>query len=264
MARPARAYCRRIKPSEINPAHWQVGGEVKLTQAVEGVPKGAKAKLTGFPKGYAVTVPAYTEFTDEQGGTPEHLQRPIEGFVAPSRVLADYDYARQQVRAREGTRVRVSEGETERTIVLIGPHELAAGSKGPGKTDPGRNALLTVHSENTPVALRVEAQNLAGEDGQPPVRVAAGDIEVKASNVAYTKMALTSDAYLQLFTMHASIMIFFVIIPMLVGGFGNFVVPLMIGAKDVAFPKLNMLSFWLAVPAGVIMLISFWTARGPA
>ena len=46
------------------------------------------------------------------------------------------------------------------------------------------------------------------------------------------------------FTMHASMMIFLVIIPMLTGFFGNFVIPLQIGAKDMAFPFLNGLSFW--------------------
>ena len=56
--------------------------------------------------------------------------------------------------------------------------------------------------------------------------------------------------YNKLFTMHATIMIFFVIIPLLTGAFGNFLIPLMIGARDMAFPKLNMFSYWF-MPAGV-------------
>ena len=58
--------------------------------------------------------------------------------------------------------------------------------------------------------------------------------------------------------MHASIMIFFVIIPILVGAFANFVVPLQIGAHDMAFPFLNALSYWLMWPAFIFMGVSFF------
>jgi cytochrome c oxidase subunit 1 len=70
--------------------------------------------------------------------------------------------------------------------------------------------------------------------------------------------------YNSLFTMHATIMIFFVVMPILVGCFGNFLIPLMIGARDMAFPLLNMLSFWVAALAGVIMLAGFFVPGGPA
>jgi cytochrome c oxidase subunit 1 len=70
--------------------------------------------------------------------------------------------------------------------------------------------------------------------------------------------------YNSLFTIHATIMIFFVIMPFLVGGFGNFLIPLMIGASDMAFPVLNMLSFWVAVPATVLLLYSFFVPGGAA
>ncbi len=65
-------------------------------------------------------------------------------------------------------------------------------------------------------------------------------------------------------TMHATIMVFFVVMPLLVGCFGNFLIPLMIGAGDMAFPLLNMLSFWVSVPAGIMMVGSFWVEGGAA
>lgn len=68
--------------------------------------------------------------------------------------------------------------------------------------------------------------------------------------------------YNMLFTMHASVMIFFVIIPFLTGAFGNFTIPLMIGAPDMAFPKLNMMSYWFMWPAFVLILISFYVEGG--
>lgn len=70
--------------------------------------------------------------------------------------------------------------------------------------------------------------------------------------------------YNMLFSMHATIMIFFVIIPLLTGGFGNFTIPLMIGARDMAFPKLNMLSYWFMWPGFIIILLSFTVEGGAA
>lgn len=70
--------------------------------------------------------------------------------------------------------------------------------------------------------------------------------------------------YNVLFTMHASVMIFFAIIPILVGAFGNFVVPLQIGAHDMAFPRLNMVSYWCFFPAPFIVLAGFLTESGAA
>ena len=60
---------------------------------------------------------------------------------------------------------------------------------------------------------------------------------------------ISPDFYTMLFTMHATVMIFLVIIPVLAGAFGNFLIPLMIGADDMAFPVLNMLSYWFMWPA---------------
>src|SRR5258707_6095470 len=65
-----------------------------------------------------------------------------------------------------------------------------------------------------------------------------------------------------LFSMHATIMIFFVIIPLLAGAFGNFTIPLMIGAKDMAFPALNMMSYWFMWPAFVVILSAYFVSGG--
>ncbi|HYD50305.1 MAG TPA: cbb3-type cytochrome c oxidase subunit I [Terriglobales bacterium] len=70
--------------------------------------------------------------------------------------------------------------------------------------------------------------------------------------------------YNALFTMHATIMIFFAAMPILVGCFGNYLIPLMIGTRDMAFPLLNMLSFWVSFAAGIIMLAGFFVEGGHA
>ena len=79
-----------------------------------------------------------------------------------------------------------------------------------------------------------------------------------------TKGQMPPEFYNKLFTAHASIMIFFVIIPILTGAFGNFLIPLMIGARDMAFPKLNMLSYWFMWPSFFAMLMSFTVLGGTA
>ena len=79
-----------------------------------------------------------------------------------------------------------------------------------------------------------------------------------------TKGQMPPEFYNKLFTMHASVMIFFVVIPILTGAFGNYLIPLMIGARDMAFPKLNMLSYWFMWPAFIVMLVSFTVPGGAA
>ncbi len=70
------------------------------------------------------------------------------------------------------------------------------------------------------------------------------------------------DFYLAVVTMHGTIMIFFVLTTALSGGFGNFLIPLTIGARDMAFPFLNMLSYWLYPPAIVVLLAAFFVTGG--
>ena len=75
---------------------------------------------------------------------------------------------------------------------------------------------------------------------------------------------MTPEFYIMLFTMHGTIMVFFVLSLGPVSGFGNFLIPLQIGARDMAFPFLNMMSFWTAVPGAIIILISFFVEGGAA
>jgi cytochrome c oxidase subunit 1 len=70
--------------------------------------------------------------------------------------------------------------------------------------------------------------------------------------------------YNQLGAMHGTIMVFLGVVPLAVGGFGNFVMPLQIGAPDMAFPKLNMMSYWVYFVGGVVMLASFFLPNGAA
>ena len=68
---------------------------------------------------------------------------------------------------------------------------------------------------------------------------------------------INPDIYNQMFIMHGKIMIFFAITPLLIGAFGNFIIQLQIGVPDIAFPKLNMLSFWAMLLGSVVVLSSY-------
>jgi cytochrome c oxidase subunit I len=69
--------------------------------------------------------------------------------------------------------------------------------------------------------------------------------------------------YVQLVSMHGTFMVFFAIMPLLVGVYANFLIPLKIGTHDMAFPRINMASFWLALLAGTIMFAGFFVPDGP-
>jgi cytochrome c oxidase subunit 1 len=76
--------------------------------------------------------------------------------------------------------------------------------------------------------------------------------------------ALSAADYPKVFTSHGLVMIFFAVTPILIGAFGNFLIPLLIGARDMAFPRANAASFWLFAGSGGVMLASFLPRLGTA
>jgi cytochrome c oxidase subunit 1 len=74
---------------------------------------------------------------------------------------------------------------------------------------------------------------------------------------------ITRQSYNELFTIHGTTMIFLVVVPIF-AGFANYLVPLMIGARDVAFPRLNALSYWLFLFGGITLYLSFLAKHGAA
>src|SRR5579859_3178671 len=74
---------------------------------------------------------------------------------------------------------------------------------------------------------------------------------------------LPPDVYNQLFTMHGTTMIFLGVMPLSIG-LGNFIVPLMVGARDMAFPRLNAMSIWLFIFGGLMLYVSFIAGGAPS
>src|SRR3546814_127443 len=69
--------------------------------------------------------------------------------------------------------------------------------------------------------------------------------------------------YLQSVTMHGMIMVFYLLTAILLGGFGNYLIPLMVGARDMVFPYVNMLSYWVYLLAVLVLVASFFVPGGP-
>jgi len=74
---------------------------------------------------------------------------------------------------------------------------------------------------------------------------------------------ISAESYYQLITMHGMIMVVYLLTALFLGGFGNYLIPLMVGARDMVFPYVNMLSYWIYLLAVLVLSASFFTADGP-
>jgi cytochrome c oxidase subunit 1/cytochrome c oxidase subunit I+III len=81
--------------------------------------------------------------------------------------------------------------------------------------------------------------------------------------IAPNMHVVSPSTYDELFTLHGVTMIFFFIIPMTTGAFGNYLLPLMIGARDMAFPRMNALSFWIFLGSGIFLYVSLALGVAP-
>ncbi|MES2049709.1 MAG: cbb3-type cytochrome c oxidase subunit I [Pseudomonadota bacterium] len=77
------------------------------------------------------------------------------------------------------------------------------------------------------------------------------------------KVAIDPNQYYQFMTMHGMIMVVYLLTALFLGGFGNFLIPLMVGARDMVFPYLNMLSFWFYFLSVLVLMASFFVTGGP-
>ncbi|MEW9804771.1 cytochrome c oxidase subunit I [Mesorhizobium sp. ZMM04-5] len=74
---------------------------------------------------------------------------------------------------------------------------------------------------------------------------------------------ITPEAYYQFVTMHGMIMVVYLLTALFLGGFGNYLIPLMVGARDMVFPYVNMLSYWIYLLAVLVLVASFFAPGGP-
>jgi len=76
-------------------------------------------------------------------------------------------------------------------------------------------------------------------------------------------IGLTPEKYYQFITIHGMIMVIYLLTALLLGGFGNFLIPLMLGARDMVFPFVNMLSYWVYLLSVLVLVASFFVTGGP-
>ncbi len=74
---------------------------------------------------------------------------------------------------------------------------------------------------------------------------------------------ITPESYYQFVTMHGMIMVIYLLTALFLGGFGNYLIPLMVGARDMVFPYVNMISYWVYLLAVLVLLASYFVPGGP-
>src|SRR5437588_8176584 len=95
---------------------------------------------------------------------------------------------------------------------------------------------------------------------------AAGGVEallIRTQLIGANQHLLSPQAYDEVFTMHGVTMIFLFVIPMTTGAFGNYLVPLMIGARDMAFPRMNAVSYWIFLGSGLFIYYALLSGHAP-
>jgi len=100
--------------------------------------------------------------------------------------------------------------------------------------------------------------------------IAVGLVGVVLSNLMRLQLGfpgqfefINPERYYQFVTMHGMIMVIYLLTALFLGGFGNYLIPLMVGARDMVFPYLNMLSFWVYLLSVVVLMASFFVEGGP-
>src|SRR5437660_7277960 len=94
----------------------------------------------------------------------------------------------------------------------------------------------------------------------------AGGVEallIRTQLIGPRMHVLSPQAYDEVFTMHGITMIFLFVIPMTTGAFGNYLIPLMIGARDMAFPRMNAVSYWIFLGSGLFIYTGLLSGHAP-
>jgi cytochrome c oxidase subunit I+III len=94
----------------------------------------------------------------------------------------------------------------------------------------------------------------------------AGGVEallIRTQLIGPNQHVLSPQVYDEMFTMHGITMIFLFVIPMTTGAFGNYLLPLMIGARDMAFPRMNAVSYWIYLCSGILMYVALVGGHAP-